>query len=299
MKAQLIDVGLSSSKSIHIKKVDEFFLNSPFHFHHLCELVWVEKSFGKRIVGDNIDNFDGGDLVLMAPQLPHIWQNDELFYRKKKGHRVKATVIYFPSDFPLNLTDEQNILSPIQELIKKASRGLVFYGTTSQKVSQILSALSKEEGLTKIINFLEVIDILSHSTEYRHLASISFKNLYEEKDTDRINKVYQFLMQNFYRDINLQEVADLCNMTPNAFCRFFKSRVQKSFTQFLNELRIGHACKLIQNETYSIADVCYESGYNNLTNFNKFFKSITGFTPSKYRKKSELVNPVTSKPLNY
>ena len=294
MKAQLIDVGLSGSKNIQIKKVDEFFLNSPFHFHHLCELVWVEKSFGKRIVGDSIDNFDDGDLVLMGPQLPHIWQNDELFYRKKKGHRVKATVIYFPSDFPLNLTDEQNILSPIQELIKKASRGLVFHGATSQKVSQILSALSEEEGLTKIINFLEVIDILSHSMEYRQLASISFKNLYDEKDTDRINKVYQFLMQNFYRDINLQEVSDLCNMTPTAFCRFFKSRTQKSFTQFLNELRIGHACKLIQNETYSIADVCYESGYNNLTNFNKFFKSITGFTPSKYRRKSELVNPVTS-----
>jgi len=294
MKAQLIDVGLSGSKSIHIKKVDEFFLDSPFHFHHLCELVWVEKSSGKRIVGDNIDNFEDGDLVLMGPQLPHIWQNDELFYRKKKGNRVKATVIYFPPDLPLNLTDEQNILNPVLELIRRASRGLVFYGATSQKVSKILSAISGEEGLTKIINFLEVIDILSHSMEYRQLASISFKNLYEEKDTDRITKVYQFLMQNFYRDINLQEVADLCNMTPNAFCRFFKSRTQKSFTQFLNELRIGHACKLIQNEAYSVADVCYESGYNNLANFNKFFKLITGITPSKYRKKLELVNLVAS-----
>ena len=291
MKAQLIDVGLSGSKSVYIKKVDTFFLDSPFHFHHLCELVWVEKSSGKRIVGDSIDNFEDGDLVLMGPQLPHIWQNDELFYRKKKGYRVKATVIYFPSDFLLNLTYEQNILGPLQELIKRASRGLVFHGVTRRKVSQILSAISEEEGLTKIINFLEVVDILSHSTEYRQLASISFKNLYEEKDTDRINKVYQFLMQNFYRDINLREVSDLCNMTPNAFCRFFKSRTQKSFMRFLNELRIGHACKLIQNDAYSVADVCYESGYNNLANFNKFFKSITGFTPSKYRKKSELMNP--------
>jgi AraC-like DNA-binding protein len=290
MKAQLIDIGLSHSKKIHIKKVDKFFLDEPFHFHHLCELVWVEESFGKRIIGDSIGNFEDGDLILMGPELPHIWQNDEIYYRKKKGHRVKATVIYFPADLPLNLTDEQNILNPIQELIKKAARGLAFYGSTRQKVSQILSAISGEEGLTKIINFLEVIDILSQSTEYKQLTSISFKNLYDEKDTDRINKVYQFLMQNFYRDINLQEVSDLCNMTPNAFCRFFKSRTQKSFTQFLNELRIGHACKLIQNEAYSIADVCYESGYNNLTNFNKFFKSITGLTPSGYRKRSELTN---------
>jgi AraC-like DNA-binding protein len=288
MKAQLIDVGLSGSKNIHIKKVDEFFLDSPFHFHHLCELVWVEKSYGKRIVGDNIDNFEDGDLVLMGPQLPHIWQNDELFYRKKKGHRVKATVIYFPSDFQMNLTDEQNILKPIQDLIKRSARGLAFHGVTSQRVSNILSSVSEQAGLAKIINFLEVIDILSHSLEYRYLASVSFKNLYDEKDTERINKVYQFLMQNFYRDINLKEVSDLCGMTPNAFCRFFKSRTQKSFTQFLNELRIGHACKLIQNQTYSIADVCYESGYNNLTNFNKFFKSVTGLTPTAYRKKSEI-----------
>lgn len=284
MKPQLIDVNLSGTKTIQIKKVDQFYLDTPFHFHHLCELVWVEKSYGKRIVGDNVDNFDDGDLVLMGPNLPHIWQNDEVFMRKKKGYWVKATVIYFPADFLLNLTDEQNIIGPTQELIKRSSRGLKINGTTKTKVSTILSHISEEEGFKKIIHFLQAIDILSQSQEYEYLASISFKNQFDEKDTGRINKVYQFLMQNFHRDIELQEVSSLCNMTPNAFCRFFKSRTQKSLTQFLNELRIGHACKLLQNEDYSMADVCYECGYNNTTNFNKFFKSITGKTPSAYSK---------------
>lgn len=285
MKAQLIDVSLSGIKSIQIKKVDQFFLDTPFHFHHLCELVWVEKSYGKRIVGDHVDNFDDGDLILMGPNLPHIWQNDQVFHRKKKGYRVKATVIYFPSDFLLNLTDEQTILRPTQELIRRSSRGLKFNGVTNQKVSAILSAISEEEGFKKIIHFLQAIDILSQSREYEYLASLSFKNLYDEKDTGRIHKVYQHLIQNFHRDIELQEVSNLCYMTPNAFCRFFKSRTQKSFTQFLNELRIGHACKLLHDENYSIADVCYECGYNNLANFNKFFKTITQTTPSEYRKK--------------
>lgn len=284
MKAQLIDVSLSGTKTIQIKKVDQFYLDTPFHFHHLCELVWVEKSYGKRIVGDNVGNFDDGDLVLMGPNLPHIWQNDAVFHRKKKNYRVKSTVIYFPSDFLFNLTDEQNILRPTQELIKRSSRGLKFNGATNQKVSQIISAISEEDGFKKIIHFLQAIDILSQSEEYEYLASLSFKNLCDEKDTGRIHKVYQYLMQNFHRDIELQEVADLCNMTTNAFCRFFKSRTQKSMTQFLNELRIGHACKLLQNEDYSISDVCYECGYNNLTNFNKFFKNIKGKTPSEYRK---------------
>jgi len=284
MKAQLIDVNLLGARTIQIKKVSQFFLDTPFHFHHLCELVWIEESFGKRIIGDHVTNFENGDLVLMGPNLPHIWQNDESFYRKKKGCRARATVIYFPTDFLLNLTDEQNILILTQDLIKRSSRGLRFFGTTNQKVSNILSMMSEESGLKKIIHFLEVIEILSHSQEYDYLASISFKNLYDEKDTLRINKVYQFLMQNFHRDIELKEVADLCNMTPNAFCRFFKSRTQKSVTQFLNELRIGHASTLLQNDDYSISDVCYECGFNNLTNFNKFFKTFRLMTPSEYKK---------------
>ncbi len=284
MKPQLIDVNLSGTKTIQIKRVDQFYLDAPFHFHHLCELVWVQQSFGKRIVGDNIDNFEDGDLVLMAPNLPHIWQNDQAFFRKKRGFHVKATVIYFPADFLLTLTDEQDVLKPTQELIKRASRGLSFFGETKQKISGILSNISDEKGFKKIIDFLQVIDLLADSKEFQYLASISFKNLYDEKDTGRINKVYQFLIQNFHRDISLEEISDLCYMTPNSFCRFFKSRTQKSLTQFLNELRIGHACKLLQNEDYSMADVCYECGYNNTANFNKFFKSITGKTPSAYSK---------------
>lgn len=284
MKPQLIDVNLSGARTIRIKKIDQFYLDSPFHFHHLCELVWVEKSYGKRIVGDHVGSFENGDLVLMGPDLPHIWQNDEIFHRKKKDHRVKSTVIYFPPDFLLNLTDEQNILNPTQELIKRSSRGVRFFGDTNRKVSAILADISEEEGFRKIIQFLQAIEILSLSQEYDYLASVSFRNQFDQKDTDRITKVYQFLMQHFHRDIELKEVADLCNMTPTAFCRFFKSRSGKSLTQFLNELRIGHACKLLHNEEYSIADVCYECGYNNLTNFNKFFKSITGKTPSEYKK---------------
>lgn len=284
MKAQLIDVVLSGKRTIQIKKVDKFFLDSPFHFHQLCELVWVEKSFGKRIVGDNVNNFEAGDLILMSPNLPHIWQNDPVFLRKKKGFKAKAIVVYFPPDFLLNLSDESSVIQPTQELIKKATRGLKFYGKTHARATKILSNISEDDGLKKILDFLNVIEILSHSKEYEYLASISYKNTYDEKDTGRINSVYQFLIQNFHRNISLEEVAGIGNMSPTAFCRFFKSRTQKSFIQFLNELRIGHACKLLQDEEYSVADVCYESGYNNLANFNKFFKSITSKSPSEYRK---------------
>lgn len=284
MKAQLIDVAFENKRTIQVKKVNKFYLDNPFHFHHLCELVWIEESFGKRIIGDNIDNFNNGDLVLMSPNLPHIWQNDPIFFHKKKGYRSKATVIYFPSDIVMNLSDDSDVVKPTQELVKRASRGMCFHGTTHHRVTSILKGINNAKGLQKIISFLNVIEILASSKEYKLLASVSFKNEYHEKDTSRINAIYQFLMHNFHRHITLDEVSSVCNMSPTAFCRFFKSRTQNSFIQFLNELRIGHSVKLLMNEDYSIADACYESGYNNLANFNKFFKLIKGITPTEFRK---------------
>jgi AraC-like DNA-binding protein len=186
-------------------------------------------------------------------------------------------------EFFTNITDEQHILRTTQDLVKRASRGLRFFGATEKKITDILSQIP-EQGFKKITAFIEAVEALCRSEEYEYLASVSYKNQYDEKDTTRINTVYKFLMQNFHRNITLDEVANLCNMTPNSFCRFFKSRTNKSVNQFLNELRIGHACKLLSNENYSVSDVCYESGYNNLTNFNKFFKSIVKKTPSEYRK---------------
>lgn len=163
-------------------------------------------------------------------------------------------------------------------------RGLKFFGTTQCKVAEILSRMSEKDGLKKILDFLSVLNILSNSIEYEYLASVSYKNLYDEKDTDRMVEVYKFLIQNFHRNITLEEVSQTAHMSPTVFCRFFKSRTQKSFVQFLNELKIGHACKLLGNRDYSIADVCYESGYNNLANFNKFFRKITGQTPTQFRR---------------
>ncbi|MBX3255729.1 MAG: helix-turn-helix domain-containing protein [Chitinophagaceae bacterium] len=288
MKAELIDVNLTGSNSIRIKKVNQHYLNAPFHFHSSCELVWVEKSFGKRIVGDNIGNFKDNDLVLMGPNLPHIWRNDEMFHKSTQSRRVKATVIYFSPTFLLNLVDDPEITKVANELIRKATRGLIFRGKCNEKVCGILANIEKESGFNKIIRFLQAIEILATSKEYEYLASMSFKNMYAEKDTDRLSNVYQFLMLNFSRNIDLKEIADMCNMTSNSFCRFFKSRTQKSFTQFLNELRIGHACRLLQEEKYSVSDACYKSGYNNPANFNKFFKSIIGQTPSEYRKRLKI-----------
>lgn len=282
MKPELINVSASGSKSIKIKQLNTSRLIASFHFHDLCELVWIEKSYGKRIVGDHIGNFEDNDLVLMAPNLPHIWQNDKS-YKNNQENTVKSIVVYFPSDVFVALTDDQNVLSQTQNLISRAGRGLTFGLETTDAVREILLKIPSQNGFDRISSVVSIIKLLSAAKDYEFLASISFKNEYDLKDSNRINKVYQFLMENFQRDILLKEVADLCNMTTNSFCRFFKARSQKSLNQFLNEIRIGHACKLLRNADFSVSDVCYASGYNNLTNFNKFFKQIKGMKPSEYR----------------
>ena len=283
MKPQLINIALESKRTIQIKKVDQFHLDSPFHFHQLCELVWIEKGSGKRLIGDRVENFSDGDLVMMSPNLPHIWQND-VYSRRKEKCRTKATVVYFPPDFVLNLSDEPSIIRPIERLIRKASRGIRIFGNTHEHVTRILADISPGDGFKKILSFLTAMDILSRSKELECIASVSYRNCNDEKDIMRFSEVYQFLMQNFRRDIRLEEVAAICHMTPTAFCRYFKSRTGKTFTEFFQEIRIGHACRLLQDKNNSISGTCYQSGFNNLASFNKTFKAITHKTPSDYRK---------------
>src|SRR5436190_23433571 len=166
MKARIMDSGINEEKSIHIKKIDQFFLNSPFHFHNNCEIVLVEESFGKRIVGDHIDDFLEGDLVFMAPYLPHIWQNDAIFFSKKGEYRVKATVIYFSPSLLLQLAENNENEKRIQLILKEASRGLLYKGDTKEKVQKLLVSINNKETFEMASIFFEVLHLLFNSTEY-------------------------------------------------------------------------------------------------------------------------------------
>lgn len=284
MKPLFIDTGITHKQLIHMKEVDTPYLNRPFHFHPNCELVYIQEGYGKRVIGDNVSTFNEGDLVLMGPNLPHIWTNDDAFYKGHREFNSRAVVVYF-SPALLDPLLQPGALKPLATLIKKSMRGLVFTGRTQDHIGQMLSLVTAEDGLPQLIGLLSILQELSASREMRYISSNKFVNTYNERDTDRINGVYQFLMQNFKQDIHLPEVAQIAHMAPTAFCRFFKQRTQMTFSHFVNELRIRHACELLNNPEKTISEISYESGYHNLTNFNKFFKEITGLSPSEFRKK--------------
>lgn len=284
MKAVLIELATQNSSPLTIKKINGSHFTTPFHFHDFCELNYVKKSCGKRVVGDSVRNFPEGDLVLMSPNLPHIWYNDPDVLNDSSNACVEAIVTYFPVDILDKLCNNDLIMSKKQNLFEKAKRGLCFHGNTKEIIIRHLEKMIALDGLTQVAEFLKIIDILINSEEYDMLASLGYRHSYNEKDTERMNEVYKYIITNFTKPITLNTIASVAHMTPPAFCTFFKKRTQKSFTRFLNELRTGHACKLLQNEKLSISDVCYESGYQNFANFNRSFKEIVGTTPSVYRK---------------
>ncbi|WP_313516095.1 AraC family transcriptional regulator [Sphingobacterium sp.] len=284
MKPELIiDAPIIGQKKIWIKKVKTAHFNHPFHFHDLWELVWIEKGYGKLIIGDYVGSFEKNELILKAPKLPHLWKCDPDFYKTDNNLITKATSIYFPIDLITQIIDDSEYIKLIEDLTLKAQRGLKFTGNTKELIISLVINTSKKKGLTQTGNFLKIMDLLLKSKEYIPLASINYQKTMDENDIQRFNDVYQYILNNSQKIITLNEVSEICHMTPNSFCRFFKRKTQKTFIQFLNEIRIGQACKLLNDENLSLKEICYEIGFNNPVSFFTIFKKIKGMTPNDYR----------------
>ncbi|MCH5598037.1 AraC family transcriptional regulator [Niabella ginsengisoli] len=237
------------------------------------------------IIGDYVGNFIENELLLTSPELPHLWKSDTAYYQKDKKLFTKAMGLYFPSELIHAICEDVEILSLYNNLMQKAERGIRFYGKTKEEIIKKLREISLQTGLAQVGTFLHIIHLMSSSNDYKPLANVGYRSVNNGSDIERFNAVYQYLLKNFSGEIMLEEVAAICNMTETSFCRYFKQKTQKTFTYFLNEIRIGHAKKLLQNEHLPIKEICYECGYNNPTNFFKFFKLIV----KKARKNIEIL----------
>ncbi len=272
-----------SESPLTVKEVRVPSFSVPWHFHSECELVLVLDSYGKRIVGDHIGNFMAGDLVFMGPDLPHVWYNDPEYHQRNSTLTAHAVVVYFKPEWLSHSFFGLAEATRLSELLVHAKRGMHISGPTQRQISRKMETLPGLQGLKQVIELLGILDILSHSRDFQYLASVGFTHSFNETDVQRINRVYQYVLQHFNRKIGLEEAARIANMTPNAFCRYFKTRTQKTFSSFVNEMRVSYACKLLLSKDYSVTEICFESGFQNLTNFNKFFKLFTGQSPRNYR----------------
>lgn len=254
----------------------------PWHFHSEYELLYVLDGFGTSFVADNIEQFQSGDLAFMGSNLPHFWRSDESYIKSNGKLKVKYMVIQFPNCFFKEQISNFPEFHLIGELLERSARGIRFSPEIAQKVSSKMMKINKTSGLSRILTLLQLLQMLAQTDDYRLLAGELYHLENHDFTTNRLTKVMHYLSTNYQRKIELAKVAEIANLHPSAFCRFFKEKSGKSLSEFVNDMRISYACRLIIEGKISVSQICFECGFNNLSNFNRSFKKHTGFTPSNY-----------------
>lgn len=275
----------SFGNSFAYQQFDEIHINdnSVWHYHPEIELVYVNGGTGRRQVGSNVSYYTWGTLILVGSNLPHCGFTDQL-----TGHK-RETVIHMKENFLGSEFFNLPETSKIKTLLQVAKRGIVFYGETKVKIGAMMEAMETQGDFQRLVSQLSILHELATTDEYRILNADGFSLLSDVKDNERINAVFNYVKSHFKEEISLDIMADLTSLTVPSFCRYFKLVTNKTFTQFVNEYRLVRASRLLAEQTMSITEVCFESGFNNFSHFNKKFKAFTGQTPSAYRKELRLV----------
>ncbi|MEM1321910.1 MAG: AraC family transcriptional regulator [Bacteroidota bacterium] len=251
----------------------------PFwHFHPEIEMVYVKGGSGKRHIGNHLSYYHSGDLVLIGSLLPHTGFTDRLTGNESE------TIIQFDYNCFGEGFFEIDEMQDINQLLHRAKAGITFHGQAKQYIGERMEKLAHLDKFAQFIELLCILQDMAWTEEYEMLNASGYAFEVENTDNDRINVIYDFVQNNFQRAIPLSEIAAVANMTVPSFCRYFKRISGKKFTRFVNEIRIIHACKLLTEQQLSIADVSFESGFNNFSHFNRLFKNVTGKSPSAYRK---------------
>jgi len=281
MKPHIQKLPLSEQSSFVADTFVTPYFETPWHYHKAYELVLIIRGRGKRLVGNHVSNYTEGDLDFLGPDLPH-------WYRKENAEEQGGSlVIHFTEEFLgqgfLQIPEMQRVLL----LFERSRMGLHIAGNTRKAVAEKMYRLLNLSGLKRLMCLLSILECLSESSEYTMLSGPGMYRL-NPRENNRLQKVFSYVMDNFKGEININHVAKVALMSPSGFCRYFKSATKKTFSQFVNEIRVGHACKQLMNRNYNVSYVCFESGFNNMANFNKQFKKIVNETPLRFRQKHKV-----------
>lgn len=271
--------------SFYVEHMKFKYFPNPLQFHPDIELLLVIRGTGTRIVGDSIERFNPGDLVLIGENVPHVWYSDKKYMRKDNNLSSEIIFVLFKKDVFgesfWQLPESKSIL----DLIQLSQRGIKIEGKTKIPVSAFMKSISKASGFKRIALLFSMLEEIASGKEYQLLSSPTARGMINQHDSDRLNKVYKYIISNYQEDLPLEKAASIANLSPAVFCRYFKKRTNKTFIQFLNEIRIKHACRLLVEEDHSVASICYTCGYTSVSYFIKKFKEITGYTPLNYKKR--------------
>ncbi len=288
MKILPFKIPKTSQESFRLQEDHESHFYDNLHQHPEIQLTLILNSEGKVIVGDFIGAFRPGDIFLIGSNLPHVFRNDQKYYDNPVEGQAHCLTVFFEwkafGDTFLSMPE----LSHLNEFAKKSERGMFIQEPIKSRIAQLIKFMFKKSGMDRLIVLLKLLNMLSeNNNNMEPLASSGVYSDFDEQDGRKLADIYRFTMKEFHRKISLDEVAELAHMTTNSFCRYFKKRTRKSFVDFLTEIRIGHARKLLQQNDLSISQISIEVGFNNLSNFNRKFRSVCSITPTEFKKLNE------------
>lgn len=284
MKPILRKVDAGHNCSFSVREDIYPFLYNHWHYHPETELTYIRKGTGMRLVGDSMERFSEGDMILLGPDLPHLWRSDAQYFEGQRDLHIEAIAIHFNENFWgshfLGLPE----LKPVKNLLNQSRRGIRIKGMINQQLIGKMEALLLASEAHRVSGLLDILQCIANSDEYSFLTTSGFNKASNISDHDKINSIYTYTLENFKRQVSMTEVAEAANINPNSFCRYFKTRTLKTYWQFLLEVRIGHACKLLIEDKMQVAEVCMECGFKNVSNFNRHFKNLLKMNPRQYLK---------------
>jgi len=282
MKPLSFKVPKGQYQTIRVQVDHQSYFYDSFHYHPEIQIVYILDGTGTRIIGDSIGRFNEDEIYVIGSNTPHIFKSDKTYY-KKDAPFSHAISFYFTEDsfgekfFKLPETQE------LDGLLKDSKRTIYYQGESIIPLKKMFLDVTSSTGFEKIRMFFDILHNISKIKNRKLLSKSNVENSNLEKHGKRINDIVDFVIHNYDKQISVEKAAEITNLSATSFCRFFKERTRKSFVEFVNEVRIGEACKLLMSNEFNISQICYEVGFNNISNFNRKFKEIIKITPKEYR----------------
>jgi AraC-like DNA-binding protein len=276
---------ISEVNPIRPRYYDYAHFTYPWHFHSQYELIYVKESTGLCFVGDCIEKYGDGDLILFGTNLPHYMLSDDIYKTGNPQLRVKGTIIQFEMDFMSYSIEHYPQFLQIKTFLEESKRGIFFRQLDNASIISLLNRFPGFKGFDQIANLLLLLQKMATYSDRQLLASPLYYEAFPTLGNKRIEKIISFINSNYTRDIGLSEIASMAAMNPSAFCRYFKENTGKTYMQYVTDMRIGYACKLLALDKMSVSEISDECGFDSISNFNRTFKQATQFTPTQYQQK--------------
>ena len=286
MKPIIEKVAVPQEYSFSTETVSLPFFKSKWHFHEKTEIILIIDTSGIGFIGDGSAFFSGNTVAIVGSGVPHVWQNHKDYFEPDSGLVARSIVIKFEEDFlgePFLNLPGNTLIKDL--LLNRSKRGMLFRNEAKATLTGLIYEISKTTSdFNRLMLLIRILNIMAGTKDFEYVSSPSYSKVIKSNDYERLDKVFKYVMTNFQQKIELEEIAQIASLSPSAFCKYFKSRTLKTFTQFLNEVRIGHACKLLMDKNVNVNQACYMSGFKYLSYFYRQFQTIHHVTPLKYKR---------------